>query len=160
MFLQSKEEIVKWLDEYEIKNYIINSDLSVDVNGDVDLYDKKLTSILVKFNIVYGNFKCPYNQLTSLQGAPKEVGGNFNCAVNQLTSLQGAPEKVGGNFYCGRNILTSLQGSPEKVGGNFNCYNNLLTSLQGAPKNKLKGIIEDYPHLVHTLSTEDLMEII
>jgi hypothetical protein len=181
MFLKTKEEIVKWLDKYEIKNYIISDDLTVAVDGDVFLYDKNIINISIKFNIVIGDFNCSYNRLTSIEGAPEKVGGYFSCSHNKLTSLQGAPKEVGGGFYCDNNKLinlqgapkevgggfdcsfnklTSLQGVPEKIDGNFYCYNNLLTTLQGAPKNKLKQIIKDYPHLTHTLSTEDLLEII
>jgi hypothetical protein len=45
MFLKTKGEIKNWLDCYGIKNYTINDDLTVDVNGSVDLYDKNLSSI-------------------------------------------------------------------------------------------------------------------
>jgi hypothetical protein len=189
MFLQSTEEIKNWLDKYQIKNYSINDDLTVDVDGDVDLnnlhyvnlYNKPLTNIPVKFNIVLGNFDCSYNELTSLQGAPKEVGGSFYCHSNNLTSLQFAPKEVVGNFYCHRNDLTALQGAlkevggdffcdnnklislqfaPKVVGGYFICYHNQLTTIRGCPKNKLKQIIEYYPHLIHTLTTEDLLLVI
>ncbi len=34
---------------------------------------------------VNGSFYCHNNQLTSLEGSPKEVGGYFYCANNQLT---------------------------------------------------------------------------
>ena len=30
-------QIIKWLDSFEIKNYIINDDLMIDVNGSVGL---------------------------------------------------------------------------------------------------------------------------
>jgi hypothetical protein len=139
MFLQTKKEIIKWLDKYNIRKYIINDDLTVDVNGDADLYNKKLTNIPVKFKIVTGSFFCSYNQLTNLEFAPKYVGHNFTCYHNNLTTLQGAPEKVGGKFLCS---------------------SNNLTSLQGAPKNQINRIIKHYPDLIHTLSTEELLEII
>jgi len=83
---------------------------------------------------VQGDFLCCGNQLTSLNGAPKEVGGDFNCSYNQLTSLNGAPQRVGESFYCDENQLTSLNGAPKEVGRNFNCSDNQLTSLNGAPK--------------------------
>jgi hypothetical protein len=69
---------------------------------------------------VGGSFDCSENQLTSLQGAPREVGGAFNCSGNQLTSLEGAPREVGGDFYCRFNPkLTSLDGIGNVAGHIF-----------------------------------------
>jgi hypothetical protein len=93
-----------WLKEMWIKNYTINDDLTVDVNGPVDLYEKELTSIPVQFCKVTGWFNCSRNQLTSLVGAPKKVGKSFHCFFNQLTSLAGAPHTVLGWFDCTRNL--------------------------------------------------------
>jgi hypothetical protein len=56
------------------------------------------------------DFDCGSNQLTSLEGAPKEVGGYFDCDHNQLTSLEGAPKEVGRDFDCSHNQLTTLKG--------------------------------------------------
>jgi hypothetical protein len=135
--------------------YTIQSDGTVDVNGDVNMYNMKLTEIPVKFGKVTGDFycdnnqlislegapqsvgghfDCSYNQLTSLKGAPQSVRGDFYCEYNQLTSLEGAPKSIGGGLYCNANKLTNLEGSPQSVGGSFFCYNNKLTSLVGAPK--------------------------
>jgi hypothetical protein len=58
---------------------------------------------------VSGNFSCASNQLTSLEGAPKEVGVHFICQNNQLTSLKGAPQKVGGDFGCSSNPKLSQE---------------------------------------------------
>ena len=55
-----------------------------------------------------GSFSCTNNNLTSLEGAPREVKGDFNCSDNNLTSLEGAPREVKGDFYCYNNNLTSL----------------------------------------------------
>ena len=71
--------------EYGIKNYTINGDGSIDVNGHVNLTHKGLTKLPLKFNHVSGNFYCGYNNLTSLEGSPKSVGGNFWCYNNNLT---------------------------------------------------------------------------
>jgi hypothetical protein len=101
--LKTKKEIKSWLDKYDIKNYTINEDLTVDVDGDVYLYDMELKSIDIQFNIVSGNFDCSTNELTSLEGCPKEVDGHFICNHNKLTSLEGCPQKVGRNLYCYNN---------------------------------------------------------
>lgn len=120
--------------QYDITNYIINDDLSIDVDGDVGLCNRKLTKLPLKFRNVTGNFYCSYNQLTSLEGAPQTVGVDFYCQDNQLTTLEGAPQTVGCGFYCSYNQLITLKGTPQTVMGNFDCYNNQLTSLEGAPQ--------------------------
>lgn len=93
--------------EFGITNYTINEDESIDVDGNVDLSNKKLIKLPLKFRNVSGNFYCFYNQLTSLEGGPTHVGGNFYCSDNQLTSLEGCPTHVGGYFNCSNNQLTN-----------------------------------------------------
>ena len=120
------EDIDAICKKYGITNYTISSDGSIDVDGDVNLIDINLDKLPLRFNRIGGNFYCNNNQLTSLEGAPKEVGGFFDCRYNQLTSLEGAPKEVGGFFDCNNNKLTSLEGAPKSVGTYFNCRYNLL----------------------------------
>ena len=122
---QRRNEIEKWLKEYDIRNYTINDDFTIDVNGNVYLsaIDLKEFPEYIQFGVVRGDFVCRINYLTSLRGVPRIVEGNFDCADNELTSLEGAPKKVGGYFDCGHNKLTSLKGAPENV-ASFYCSNN------------------------------------
>ena len=112
--LESIESICK---RYNIKNYTINSDGSIDVDDDVYLSNKSLTKLPLKFNRVSGIFDCSNNKLTTLEGSPREVGGWFNCSYNSLTTLEGSPREIGLSFYCSNNSLKSLEFGPEKVGG-------------------------------------------
>ena len=125
-----KVSIENWLKKYEVENYTINEDMSIDVDGDVDLTDSSLIEIPVKFRSVSGSFYCYNNLLTSLEGCPEVVNNDFYCYGNQLTSLLGGPKKVG-DFSCSGNLLTSLEGCPIEVVGDFYCYDNRLTSLEG-----------------------------
>lgn len=131
---KDKSEVETVLGILNIKNYTINSDLTVDVDDDVEITDKHLSIIPVQFRNVSGFFDCNRNMLTSLNGAPQKVGDGFMCGSNQLRTLEGGPQKVGGGFYCSNNKLRTLKGSPQSVGGDFKCSNNQLTSLDGAPK--------------------------
>ncbi|MCK9477560.1 MAG: hypothetical protein M0R46_16720 [Candidatus Muirbacterium halophilum] len=136
--------------EYNIKKYTINNDGSIDVNGDVLLWNRNLKVLPLKFRNVNGSFNCGYNKLANLNGYPQHVDDSFHCDDNQLTNLIGAPQYVGDGFYCTDNQLTNLIGAPQYVGGNFSCDDNQLTSLEGAPirvygeflcrNNKLKNI--------------------
>jgi hypothetical protein len=71
----------------------IQSDWTVDVNGDVNMYNMKLTKLPFEFWKVNGNFDCYYNQLTTLDGAPKSksIGRGHHFNNNKLTSIKGAP---------------------------------------------------------------------
>ena len=131
---QTEEEVAKICKEYGIRNWSINSDGLVDVDGDVELSSKSLNKLPLKFGKVGGNFWCDNNQLTTLEGSPETVGDDFWCGNNQLTTLEGSPETVGDDFWCQYNKLTTLEGAPKTVGGYFGCYNNKLITLEGGPK--------------------------
>jgi hypothetical protein len=81
-FPKSEEEINSVCKEYGIKNYTINSDMTIDVKGRVTLNGKDLEYLPLKFNSVSDIFDCYENELKSLEGSPKTVGGNFNCYDN------------------------------------------------------------------------------
>jgi len=138
-------EIEAICEKYNIKNYIINEDGSIDVDGNVNLYDKKLKVLPLNFRKVSGDFYCNYNQLISLEGAPHTIGENFDCNNNQLTTLEGAPQRVGGGFDCGYNQLTSLEGVPQRVGKYFSCGNNKLKNIDYLPKYYKELYIGDNP---------------
>jgi len=139
----NSSEIDSICNEYNIKNYIINEDGSIDVDGNVNLYNKKLKVLPLNFRKVSGDFYCNYNQLISLEGAPQSVGKDFSCCSNQLTTLEGAPQSIRGYFDCNSNQLTTLEGAPQRIGGNFNCSDNQLTSLEGVPK-RVSGLFLCY----------------
>ena len=129
------QKINKICSDYFIENYTINSDGSIDVDGDVYLSsDYNLYKLPLKFNIVTGDFKCDDCQLISLEGGPIEVGGKYNCSRNKLTTLEGAPQKVGRWFNCSNNELVSLEGGPIEVGEFYDCAHNKLVNLIGSPK--------------------------
>ncbi len=131
-----KEEILTICEKYGIKNYSINPDGSIDVEGSVYLFNMNLDKLPLKFNKVGGYFGCSNNNLTSLEGCPKEVGGYFNCDYNNLETLKGGPEKVYDMFYCGGNPLESLDG----YNGNYDmldCDNKDGLILKEKRKKKL-----------------------
>lgn len=129
-------QIKQWLDEMEIKNYTINDDFTIDVNGNVDLQFKNLNKFppYIKFNKINGEFLCNFTNINSLEGFPKRVEGNFFCANTKIKTLKGCPEYVGGDFSCFMNNLTTLKYGPKFVGGSYHCSYNKLTSLKGIPE--------------------------
>ena len=132
------EELIKrWLDDHRIINYTINTDLTIDVDGDVDLSysEEEQLPDYIQFGTVTKHFyinNC--NELESLKGCPKEVGRNFYCdKCPKLKSLKGVPQKVGGGFSCNEcDNLESLKDCPKEVGEGFYCYRcSKLESLEG-----------------------------
>jgi hypothetical protein len=136
---ESFKDIDSICKKYNIINYTINEDGTIDVNGDVNLSYKGLTELPLEFRNVTGNFSCHSNLLTSLEGCPKSVGGDFYCYSNELTSLKGSPRSVGGGFHCYHNLLKNLKGCPQTVGSNFICRDNKLFSLDGIDRISVGG---------------------
>jgi len=136
---RTEQEIKDLCSEYRIENYQIRDDGSIDVVGDVNLYNRlgDLKKLPLTFNEIMGDFVCGKNNLTTLDGCPKKVHGYFYCYENKLTSLEHSPKIVEGNFVCrDNNDITSLEGLENTyIDGElsvFDCIN--LYSLKGFPK--------------------------
>jgi len=130
----NEEELKKRLRKLKLVKL---ADGRYDVIGDVNFSGLGLTSLLeipIRIRKVTGDFNCSYNQLVTLEGAPRYVDGGFICDHNQLETLKGAPERVGGGFNCSYNNLRDLKGAPKYVGGSFCCWSNYLQILEGAPE--------------------------
>ena len=139
--MMSIDEICKL---YDIRNYTINSDGYIDVNGHVYIKRLGLDKIPLNFNKVSGDFVCKRNKLTDLKGSPKEVGRDFNCQENKLISLEGSPKEVGRDFNCPENKLTSLADGPENIGNNLYCANNNIYNLKGLETKIKQYLTLDY----------------
>ena len=92
-FHKDKQQIIDWLDKYQVNNYTLIPDEKyssvVNVDSNVFLNDENLTSIPVKFNIIKGDFYCENNKLTSLEFCPEIVNGDFYFNCNpKLKKLQ------------------------------------------------------------------------
>ena len=148
-FPTTREEVMEVCRNYQIYNYTINDDLSIDVGGSVYLNIQDLKYLPLRFNYVSGGFFCRENILVSLEGSPLTVGGNFGCGYNELKTLEGSPQTVNGDFNCYNNELKTLEGGPQTVGGNFSCYRNELKDLEHFPE--VNGIIDIEENTVNLL---------
>lgn len=134
-----------------LKNYKINKDLTVDVEGYVKI--KNVDKLPFKFGEVNGDFVCM--NLISLIGLPKRISGNLsiysydkniklegcseivdgNVSLNifNMQDLIGSPKWIGSDLKLGSNSkLKSLTGCTHTIGGNFECgYQNLRTLIGG-----------------------------
>lgn len=140
--LNTKEDIIKWLDLVDVKNYTLRSSrpeegipgFIVDVAANLNMSHLDLERIPVRFGVVEGKFNCSCNNLKSLHNGPHTVRRSYNCFDNQLTTLEGAPKEIPEHFDAHENELMSLQGSPKTVGFSFNVEENKLMNLVGAPE--------------------------
>lgn len=120
--------------QYNIKNYVINNDGTIDVQGNVFLDRQNLTELPLNFNRVFGNFYCGGNQLTSLKGSPIWVGLDFRCEQNQLENLEFFPKTVEGAIWIQRNKLSTLNGIPSKILDNLYFDENPIYTTEGFPE--------------------------
>lgn len=130
-FLSTPNNIKSWLLRHEISDYELIEDSQygyvVDVFNDVELSERKLTKIAVKFNEIHnGGFFCQNNLLSSLQGAPHTVHGDVYAGDNRLKNLVGSPRNIKADFFCHANYLTSLKGCSTIIEGYFNADCNNL----------------------------------
>ena len=98
-----KADIEAWCEEMGIKNYTINSQGEIDVNGNVKLNRSNFKEIPYKFGIVKGYFSLGGCQnLTSLKNCPDEVREYFTCNLCwNLKSLEGCPKTILKGIWCG-----------------------------------------------------------
>jgi hypothetical protein len=101
-----------------IKKYklIQNPDGSFDCDGTVIVYEDLIDNgkLIIKFNIVNGDFFSTNNKLTSLHGAPKEVGGTFYCDFNPDLIISSMPKSFE-TFICQYNNLNPNSKSTKYV---------------------------------------------
>jgi hypothetical protein len=133
-----KNKIDNLCKRFNITEYTINNDETLDVIGSVIIMDTNYTKLPLKFNKISGNFDCTSNRLSTLEGCPIEVGGDFDCNDNLLTELYGCPTKVGGHFNCSINKISTLKYAPTEATSDFHCNDNRLDTLRYAP-NKVGG---------------------
>ena len=145
-FPTTGEEVIEVCERYRIKNYTINDDLSIDVDGDVHLYSKNLEYLPLRFSYVSGAFLCFDNELKTLEGCPQTVGRSFSCSNNFLVSLKGCPQTVRGSFNCSYNKITDLEHFPEDSHTIYienNPIYNLINTFIFKPKTD-SFMIEDF----------------
>ena len=87
----SEKEIHRLCRKYNITNYTINKDKSIDVNQNVNLEYNKLKKIPLTFNEVKGNFSCGHNNIHSLKYSPNYISGFFICNGNNLKTFNHFP---------------------------------------------------------------------
>ena len=119
-FLTSESEIRDFLSKFNISNFTVNGDGSVDVQGSIYLDNLKAKQLPVQFGKVDGDFVCNGGELVTLKGSPRYVNGNYYVHHNRLKDFQYSPEEVTGNVsYDNNEEVTSIEGIVPKIGGDL-----------------------------------------
>jgi len=118
------DNIKKRLIQYGIKNYYINDDLTVDVDGDLHISSLAQCGPDIKFGTINGNFDCSRLGLKSLRNCPKVVKGDYKISHNRLTSLEGIAEYIGGDLWIQNNYLNELNFYNSNIIGEIYCWGN------------------------------------
>jgi hypothetical protein len=117
-FPTTRDGVIELCREYEIENYTINDDLSIDTDGSIDLSELPLDYLPLRFNYIGNSFECDASGLKTLEGCPKTVDGHFHCYNNKLTDLEHFPE-INGNVHIDENAVYYLVHTFIKNGDNF-----------------------------------------
>lgn len=128
--LKTKEEIESWLKSKGVswQNIIIHSDLTVDIEGTLNLNNAQLEEIPIRFGIIKGDLIISNNKLTRLPDV-KEVMLSLNAEINHITDIENLPI-IGADLNLSHNLLKSLKGLPKKIAGSLDLKNNKLVSLE------------------------------
>jgi hypothetical protein len=100
-----KHKIKEWLKKYNVTDYIIHDDLTIDAKV-VTILNKKLVQFpsYIQFDTVYGHFAVEGCKLKTMRGFPKTIKkhgiywGNLWVNNNELTSLKYSPSIVEGRY--------------------------------------------------------------
>jgi len=153
--------IEKWLKEHDINDYIINNDLTIDLDHSLSFYFEPTSNLpkYIQFNHVNGEVNLTSTGVTSLRGFPKTIKGSLYLGRNNLKSLKYCPQGEINSLMIFKNSITSLKGCPSKIYNNFNCTNNPLKSLNYMPT-YIGGDFICYPGDSLTLSEDYIYDYI
>lgn len=84
------ENIEEVLNKYNIKNYTINKDGSVNLTSDVSFFNKDIDKIPFNIKSSTGIIDFSYNNLTSLEGCP-EVAHSIFFSRNKIKEIDCVP---------------------------------------------------------------------
>lgn len=122
----NKELIELFCEEFNIKNYYINDDYSINVYQNVVLDNFIGDELPIKFNKVIGYFSCNKSNIKSFKNFPNFIEYNIYFQGNIIENFQGFPKTVKGRIVLWNSTIKSLDG-----------YNGSIKRLNMEDKDKL-----------------------
>lgn len=146
--------IKTWLEERRIKNYIINNDHTIDVNGSVKIffYEEDELPYYIQFRIVSEEFFVEQSNIKSFRGFPTKCNTLyfFNCDMENLNGLDTDYQKI---IISGCKKISSLKGLSDTASciSIYNCGKITSEELKNIPTKNLNKFTCDSCNRVTTL---------
>lgn len=140
--LEDDEFIHTICKRYGIEKYTINSNGSIDVDGNVELSFNRLKRLPIKFNYVSGSFDISCNKLTTLEGLPKHIGGYLNLDYNDIEVLN-IDLICNYSISIGENPIKRIEYINPNIIGNIRIHNNQGIISKYKRSLKIKQFLKD-----------------
>lgn len=140
--LEDDEFIHNICKRYGIVKYTINSDGSIDVNGNVELSFNRFKRLPIKFNYVSGSFDISCNKLTTLEGLPNYIGGYLNLDYNDIEVLN-IDLICNYSISIGENPIKRIEYINPNIIGNIRIHNNQGVISKYKRSLKIKQFLKD-----------------
>ncbi len=134
----NKELIELFCEEFNIKNYYINDDYSINVYQNVVLDNFIGDELPIKFNKVIGYFSCNKSNIKSFKNFPNFIEENIYLQGNIIENFHGFPKKVKGRIFLWGSTIKSLDGYNCSLKTLFCDYKEKIIR-----KSKIKNIIDN-----------------
>ena len=132
----NKELIELFCEEFNIKNYYINENYSINVYQNVVLDNFIGDELPIKFN---------------------KVIGYFSCNKSNIKSFKNFPNFIEENIYLQGNIIENFHGFPKTVKGRIVLWNSTIKSMEGYNGSIKRLNIEDKEKLIRKLKLTKLL---
>jgi hypothetical protein len=119
--LTTKEEVAAWCKQHNIRNAVVNDDLTVSAPSSINPVTFKGAYLPVKFREIK-DFAFIPDSLITLEGLSADTINGIDCSSgsSNLQSLKGCPREVRSDFIINNCYhLKSLKFGPKIVGGNY-----------------------------------------
>ncbi len=87
-----------------VQDFTVNKNGSINVHGNVIMFNSQETELALKLSRVTGNFICCYSKLKSMKNFPEHVLGRLDISFTNICSLNDLPDtpkmQVHGDFVC------------------------------------------------------------
>lgn len=140
--LEDDEFIHTICKRYGIEKYTINSDGSIDVDGNVELSFNRFKRLPIKFNYVRGSFDISCNKLTTLEGLPNYIGGYLNLDYNDIEVLN-IDLICNYSISIGENPIKRIEYINPNIIGNIRIHNNQNILKKYERSLKVKQFLKD-----------------
>lgn len=101
--ISTREEAIEWLEKYDHNfnyntdnnYYLINDQGVVSCRSTIDICERKLSSLPLKFDHIDGDFICDSNKFKNFNNFPEVVVGGVDAYSNRFENYNEIPKEIG-----------------------------------------------------------------